>query len=386
MDMLSRIKTALNEVPVTTIVVHPTSPYKGSLPKTDIKKGSKGEDVKHLQNFLNWYLKAGLKKDGICGAKTVSAIKKFQKKHKLKVDGWFGPKCRAKAKSVVKRYSTDTKTTTSTKTATAEKKAYTGTLPTTKLVKTNAQVIADTVRWAKWIANDNDFHYGYTNKSKGANAHHNGCYFCGTQKLKKNMLMPEHTYCCNPFIGAAWAHGGCVPEALKLCQHTSSWGFSKSEGYNKSDLFRNLGHPAKSKLKPGDVLCKDTHVAMYVGNGKLVEASGGDDNKKNSNRWNNSIAVKTLTDSRYKGFPRVHRFKGSVNTTMAIRHGEVSLRVAQWQAFLNWWFDLNLKTDGCFGDETLKWTKKFQKEQLGKGQDNGVIGSKTLEAAKKCKK
>ena len=385
MEILNKIKEALSEVEVATIAARPTSPYKGSLPTTDIRKGSKGDDVKHLQNFLNWYLQAGLKKDGICGKKTVAAIKKFQKKHKLKVDGWFGPKCRAKAKAVVKRYSDEVKVNTTKKPA-AEKKPYSGTLPTTKLVKSNAQVIADTVRWAKWIARDNDFHYGYTNKSKGANAHHNGCYFCDTQHMKKHMKMPEHTYCCNPFVGAAWAHGGCVPEALKLCQHTKSWGFSKSEGYNKSDLFKNLGHPAKLKLKPGDVLCKDTHVAIYIGNGKIAEASGGDDNKIHSKRWNNSIAIKTLTDSRYRGFPRVHRFTGKVNTTMSIRHGEVSIRVARWQAFLNWWFDLNLKTDGRFGDETLKWTKKFQREQLGKDKDTGVIGSNTLKAAKKCKK
>ena len=267
------------------------------------------------------------------------------------------------------------------------KKSYNGQLPTTKIVKTNAEVIADTIKWLKWIASDNDFHYGYTSPDKKANAHHNGCYFCKTQYMKKNMLMPEHTYCCNALVGAAWAHGGCVPTALKMCQNTKSWGFSKNNGYNQSALFTNLGHPAKSKLKPGDVLCKDTHVALYIGNGKLIEAASGDDNKKYSTKWNNSIHVATLTDARYKGFPRVHRFNGSINTTMYIRHGEVSKRVAQWQAFLDWYFDGKVgKADGCYGDNTLKWTKKFQEEQIGKGQGDGIIGPKTLEAAKNCKK
>ena len=264
---------------------------------------------------------------------------------------------------------------------------YTGTLPTLKIVKTNAQVIADAITWAKWIAADNNFHYGYTSADKKANAHHNGCYFCGTQRLKKNMLMPEHTYCCNPFVGAAWAHGGCVPAALKLCQNTSSWGFSKGSGYDKSSLFTNLGHPAKSKLKAGDVLCKDTHVALYIGNGKIIEAGGGDDNKKNSTKWNNSIRVATLTDARYKGFLRVHRFNGSVNTSMILRHGEVSDRVGQWQAFLDWYFDGQVgKADRCFGDNTLKWTKKFQEEAIGKGEGDGLVGEKTLAAAKAIKK
>ena len=199
--------------------------------------------------------------------------------------------------------------------------------------------------------------------------------------------MPEHTYCCNPFVGAAWAHGGCVPAALKLCQKTSSWNFSKGSGYDKSSLFDNLGHPAKSKLKKGDVLCKDTHVAMYIGDGKIVEAGGGDDNKKNSTKWNNSIRVRTLTDSNYANFPRVHRFNGSVNTTAVIRHGEVSDRVGQWQAFLDWYFDGKVgKADRCFGDNTLKWTKKFQEEVMGKGQGDGLVGEKTLAAAKKVTK
>ena len=267
------------------------------------------------------------------------------------------------------------------------KKSYTGAFPSMTLVKTNAEVITDTIKWAKWIASDNNFHYGYTSAVKGANAHHNGCYFCNTQHMKKHMLMPEHTYCCNPFVSAAWAHGGCVPTALKLCQNTNSWNFVKGSGYDKSSLFDNLGHPDKSKLKPGDVLCSDTHVALYIGNGKLVEASGGDDNKKNSAKWNNSIHIVTLTDARYKKFKRVHRFNSKVNTTMYIRHGEVSNRVAQWQAFLDWWYNGKVgSADGYYGDNTLNWTKKFQEEQIGKGQGDGIIGPKTIEAAKKCKK
>ena len=265
--------------------------------------------------------------------------------------------------------------------------SYSGTLPSLTIKKSNTEVIEDTIKWALWIAGDNNFHYGYTSADKKANAHHNGCYFCGTQRMKKNMLMPEHTYCCNPFVGAAWAHGGCVPAALKLCQNTNSWNFSKGSGYDKSSLFDNLGHPAKSKLKKGDVLCRDTHVALYIGDGKIVQAGGGDDNKKNSARWNKSISVSILTDANYKNFPRVHRFNGSVNTTMNIRHGEVSKRVAQWQAFLDWYFDGKVgKADGYYGDNTLKWTKQFQEEVIGKGEGDGIIGPKTIEAAKKVKK
>lgn len=268
------------------------------------------------------------------------------------------------------------------------KKTYSGILPTTTVRKSNAQVIADTIKWAKWIAGDNRFHYGYTNKAKDANAHHNGCYFCGTNgKQKRNMLDPQFTYCCNPFVGAAWAHGGCIPKALSLCRNTSSWDFGKNSGYAKSSLFTNLGHPAKSSLKPGDVLCKDGHVALYIGNGKLVEAGSGDDNKRNSTKWNNSIRITTLTDARYKGFPRVHRYNSSVNATITMYYGEVGSRVELWQKYLNWYFDKTVVTvDGIYGDATLKYTKWFQEKEVGKGQGDGWVGPRTLAAAAIVKK
>ena len=268
------------------------------------------------------------------------------------------------------------------------KKTYSGILPTTTVRKSNAQVINDTIKWAKWIAGDNRFHYGYTNKAKDANAHHNGCYFCGTNKnQKRNMLDPKFTYCCNPFVGAAWGHGGCVPKALSLCRNTSSWGFGKNTGYATSSLFTNLGHPAKASLKPGDVLCKDTHVALYIGGGKIAEAATGDDNIRNSTKWNNSIRVTTLTDARYKEFLRVHRYNSSVNAIVTMSYGEVGYRVELWQKYLNWYFGKTVVTvDGLYGDATLKYTKQFQEKEVGKGQGDGWVGPRTLAAAAIVKK
>ena len=186
-------------------------------------------------------------------------------------------------------------------------------------------------------------------------------------------------------MGAAWAHGGCVPKALELCQHCSSWDFHKGTGYDKSKLFTNLGHPSKSKLKAGDVLCRDTHVALYIGNGKIVQAGGGDDNKKGSAKWNKSISVATLTDANYKKFPRVHRFNGSVNTTAPLRHGEVSKRVKQLQMFLNWYNGKDVvTTDGIFGDHTWKYVKAFQTAQ--KLAVDGVVGENTIAKMKAVKK
>ena len=52
-----------------------------------IKKGSRGESVKKLQQLLG-----GLTVDGIFGANTETAVKQFQLKHGLTVDGIVGPK------------------------------------------------------------------------------------------------------------------------------------------------------------------------------------------------------------------------------------------------------------------------------------------------------
>ncbi|MEL6466678.1 MAG: peptidoglycan-binding domain-containing protein [Pseudomonadota bacterium] len=63
-----------------------------------LKKGSKGADVKKLQDALNKN-GAKLKVDGDFGKMTESAVKTFQKKAKLKVDGQVGPQTQAALKS-----------------------------------------------------------------------------------------------------------------------------------------------------------------------------------------------------------------------------------------------------------------------------------------------
>lgn len=60
-----------------------------------LRKGSKGEEVKNLQEFLNTELGLDLSLDGIFGPKTEAAVVKFQLAHSLKGDGIVGPLTRA---------------------------------------------------------------------------------------------------------------------------------------------------------------------------------------------------------------------------------------------------------------------------------------------------
>lgn len=53
--------------------------------------GAKGERVIAIQYLLNDQIKAGLATDGIYGPKTTAAVKAFQKKEKLPMDGIVGP-------------------------------------------------------------------------------------------------------------------------------------------------------------------------------------------------------------------------------------------------------------------------------------------------------
>ena len=167
--------------------------------------------------------------------------------------------------------------------------------------KSAADVRAGAVALALDIAADNRFHYGLK-----PNSQHNGCYFCGTQgRNKSGVKMRQYSYCCNPFVGACYAHGGGEPLALKLCKHGSSWDFKEGTGYDRlareGRKFKKISNPSLSKLLPGDVGCSGIHVKMYVGkwDGKhhICHSSGGDDNVPGSSKWNHSIRVETISST-----------------------------------------------------------------------------------------
>lgn len=78
--------------------------YDGTLPKLPKRgwftSGDKGDEVRKLQRFLNWYGDYGLAVDGEVGRKTIDAVRRYQGREKLKVDGAFGAESLQRAKTV----------------------------------------------------------------------------------------------------------------------------------------------------------------------------------------------------------------------------------------------------------------------------------------------
>lgn len=80
------------------IVPKPTGKFSGKIPATTLRNGSKGDDVKNLQIFLNWYYPVfNLKVDGIFGSGTEGAVRIFQSTEGITSDGIFGKNSMAKA-------------------------------------------------------------------------------------------------------------------------------------------------------------------------------------------------------------------------------------------------------------------------------------------------
>ena len=110
-----------------------------------------------------------------------------------------------------------------------------------------------------------------------------------------------------------FAHGGNEQTMLQVCQNGSSYDYHDGRGYDVSPLFAKLGHPDMSLLKKGDVICWNNHVVLYIGNGQIVESTGGDDNVPFSDKWNNSIRVCNLSASKYASAREAYRYIGNAN-------------------------------------------------------------------------
>ena len=255
--------------------------YDGVIPTKTIEKGDKGDQVRYLQNFLNWALQGAwetekyskLIADGEAGGKTMDAVKLFRDIHHLSDKAIFSKTCREIAK---------------------------------EMKMTEAQ---KAVNWAVATARDNTFMYG-----TGSRAHNYGCYYCGTnitgkKKAKKGSKW-EKTYCCNPFVHAAFAHGTKNKRMLSACKGGGGGGTSPGT-WTRYGCWKKVGKCKNvpfSKLKVGDIIMKSQHVWIYTGEDGIVEAGA-------SGFSASSIKHKNGAKKRYSDYKKlssgyVCRYKG----------------------------------------------------------------------------
>lgn len=269
-SIASKIFENICEALATSTAAAPTTAYTGGLPSKTVKKGSHGTDVKHLQKFLNWCMKSGLKVDGSFGSKTKTAVKKFQKQYGLKQDGVFGGKSRAKAKSIVN----------------AHKPPQPAPTPTpTPQPTTNAQMIVAKALEYAWPYGTAASKYKYPKGSAKA------VYKSALKKYMGKKAKISQTDC--GYFASTCARAAGHKGFLALPS-------SSKKKYPKLPSTMYIAQKgAATDLHAGDIIRYrkkgGQHVVVYIGDGKIAHASRKHafPRVSKSKPWNNSNVKKS---------------------------------------------------------------------------------------------
>lgn len=231
------IGSAVTTPSVSATTYRPTTPYKGSLPTSVVKKGSRGASAKAVQTFLNWCINAKLTTDSIAGANTSKAIMVYQKTYGLTVDGVFGSASKAKAQSIINAHKGKTSTPST---------------PSKPAVKTNGQEIADLATSYAYA--------GEPKESKYPSGHAKDAYKKGLNKAFPDRdswsNAPRKGASCDVFVGTCVRNSGVdkkFPRGLA----------EQEKSLKKSGKFTDIKYNGdRSKLKAGDI------VVMQYNNGR----------------------------------------------------------------------------------------------------------------------
>jgi cell wall-associated NlpC family hydrolase len=243
---------------------HPTASHAAHAP-SKLELGSSGASVKQLQLELK---QAGLYSgpiDGHFGSQTDASLKKFQRQHGLKADGWAGPQTLAKLKG----HSTGSSTHSSFTPSKTSAKPTTGAGPAVQASGPRTGQINSMLQWSKSkvgtpYAAVNPFRFGSVPWDGKAHTSVNGT---GTV-----YHFPKGTqvFDCSGFVVASYRKLG-----VDLAAH----GLATSGAINaNSNHF--LQNVPTSQLQPGDLITLKPengvgHVVIYEGNGRIVQCSGG---------------------------------------------------------------------------------------------------------------
>lgn len=245
-----------------------------------------------------------------CGDSYTESIVKVNTHSKIKSGSKYKCKICGKTLCNVGSGNSVKSTTTKSKTQAASNlsKSSTSNLSATQKARQGA---AD---WAIAIANNNDFHYG---RSKWA--HNAGCYYCGTNQSKgsakrragASVSQCAKTYCCNPFVTAAYKHGAGAKEIdCKRANKRINLANDKNKALHNTKAWKQISKPSKAtSLVVGDVLLTPTHAMIYVGNGKVAHAAHHDNGKRGS-YWNDSIKVGYIASNQWKRTSKIYRYIG----------------------------------------------------------------------------
>lgn len=191
--------------------------------------GAKGDAVKELQQRLK---SLGLYNGAIggnFGPGTEAAVKAFQKMKGLTVDGWAGPQTMAALR------------------------AATGAAPTTPTTPTAPSgSIQAALEWAK--TQQGAPYTGGASPSR-----------FGTPADGRTYQMAGQRAYTVPRGVIGYDCSGFVVTVMKRAGINIPW-------HNSSGMKANLPAVPKNQLQPGDLLVKNGHVAIYIGNGQMIES------------------------------------------------------------------------------------------------------------------
>lgn len=344
----------------------PSTPYTGSLPKTTVKEGSKGEDAKACQTFLNWCINAGLATDGNIGSKSVSAIKVYQKTYNLGADGVFGSKSRAKAAEIVAEHA-------------YVPKPYEGEYPNTTVKYTvsvdRGKDIEAKAREYAWPSGTASSKYAYsTGSAKPA-------YVAALKKYMNKSAKISQTDC--GYFSSTCVRASGVSDSF-LCLPGSYKNAYPALPSTMSIV--HTGAMGSFTLKAGDIIrykkTSSQHTVVYIGSGQIAHASRSHAFPRvaSSKPWTNSN-VKTSTLQVLRAKPGTKE-----ETRNYLKKGDSGEEVKKLQKYINWFFGQDVVAeDGIWGSGTHKHVVDMQKA-LGFTDADGLVGPKTIEAMKAYKK
>lgn len=340
----------------------PSTPYTGTLPAKTVKDGTKGEDAKACQTFLNWCINAGLSVDGNCGANSVRAIKIYQKTYGLGVDGKFGKASRTKAAEIVKEH---------------DKQPYSGAYPsttvkTTETVSRGGEIVAKAKEyaWPKGTASSKTSYK--TGAAKAA-------YKTALKKyMNKSAKVSQSD--CGYFVSTCVRASGIAPSFLALP------GSYKNAYPAIPGTMKLVSSGSVGTLQPGDVIryrkSSGQHTVLYIGDGLIAHAGRSNWFPKiaASKPWNNSNVKKSTI--------QVIRANPTTKTVIRdyLKRGDSGEEIKKLQKYINWFFRNKygkdvLTVDGKFGANTEVYAKLMQSD-LGFTDCDGLVGPKTVEAMK----